>query len=372
MPGYGDSARRSAAVPPPLNGELRLCGVLSSHVGDAKRLRRLRQCLESVLDQTQKPAAFFMVWSSPESLVAEVEALLLSFKERLSPSSFHCLRQQKRTSQFYDIRWLYQEYISKEPDNTWLLFSDDDDLWGPERLRLYGIIIDQHGRVPGVTAVCATHKVRPKDPRKVAMTPKEVQQQLLKGDAMHCGGVHQEEEFFDFACPASSLGVFLEMCNDQTLLHPFCDLRFSRFLQEYYQGGKVMYFPTDKTNPWVYYYSTAYRRPEDAEIYEQFVEQDQASTVVKSRKEDRIEAQALCKQLGGQPSAAELQEMTDFVAALRQNIEAVLIRHFPESPMRTGEMKRIAVGQAQGQVFALKLAEKLAREACSTFGVRLE
>ena len=43
----------------------------------------------------------------------------------------------------------------------------------------------------------------------------------------------------------------------------------------------------DKTNPWVYYYSTAYRRPEDAEIYEQFVEQDQASTVVKSRKEDR-------------------------------------------------------------------------------------
>jgi hypothetical protein len=30
--------------------------------------------------------------------------------------------------------------------------------------------------------------------------------------------------------------------------------------------------------------------------------------------------------------------MTDFVAALRQNIEAVLIRHFPESPMRTGEM----------------------------------
>lgn len=33
-----------------------------------------------------------------------------------------------------------------------LLFSDDDDLWGPERIRLYGIIIDQHGRVPGVTA----------------------------------------------------------------------------------------------------------------------------------------------------------------------------------------------------------------------------
>lgn len=28
--------------------------------------------------------------------------------------------------------------------------------------------------------------------------------------------------------------------------------------------------------------------------------------------------------------------------------------------------KRIAVGQAQGQLFALKLAEKLAREACAS------
>ena len=48
-----------------------------------------------------------------------------------------------------------------------------------------------------------------------------------------------EEEFFDFACPAESLGVFLKMCNEETLLHPYCDLRFSRFLQEYYAGGKV-------------------------------------------------------------------------------------------------------------------------------------
>lgn len=48
------------------------------------------------------------------------------------------------------------------------------------------------------------------------------------------------QEFFDFACPTGSLGAFLEICNDETLLHPFCDLRFTRFLQEYYEGGKVM------------------------------------------------------------------------------------------------------------------------------------
>ena len=54
---------------------------------------------------------------------------------------------------YVEIYCDFNTYV--EPKNlgsSRLLFSDDDDLWGPERIRLYGIIIDQHGRVPGVTA----------------------------------------------------------------------------------------------------------------------------------------------------------------------------------------------------------------------------
>lgn len=51
---YKDSEKRPvASLPRPLNGELRLSAVLSSYVGDEKRLVRLRQCLESVVHQTQ-------------------------------------------------------------------------------------------------------------------------------------------------------------------------------------------------------------------------------------------------------------------------------------------------------------------------------
>lgn len=42
--------------------------------------------------------------------------------------------------------------------------------------------------------VCATHKVRPKHRTDVATSASMVEQQLAKGAAMHCGGVHQEEE----------------------------------------------------------------------------------------------------------------------------------------------------------------------------------
>ena len=34
--------------------------------------------------------------------------------------------------------------------------------------------------------------------------------------------------------------------------------------------------------------------------------------------------------MGGCPDAEQLREMSEFVAGLRQNIEAILIRHFPD------------------------------------------
>ncbi|CAJ1375767.1 unnamed protein product [Effrenium voratum] len=362
------------SLPPPLSAELRVCGVLSSHVGDEQRLRRLQNCLASA---AQGPglgpglAAFFAVFSAgSEALASAAEKALEALRAALAPRPVRWLRQTERGSQFYDLRVLFREVLAKEPAGTWLLFSDDDDLWGPARVPIYYSVIDQHARKSGVTAVCATHKVRPKDRRKVAATQQEVGKHLKSGDAVICGGVHQEEEFFDFACPCESLGVFLEMCNEETLRHPFCDLRFTRFLQEYYEGGKAMYIPTDKAEHWVYYYATAYRVPEDRDTYEQFVAQGQASTVVRTISSDREEAQELCKQMGGKAGEKDLAEMTDFVAALRQNIEAIIIRQrlvgplfmdtprFPEVPMKVGEMKRIAVGQLQGQLFALRALEQ--------------
>eukprot|EP00811_Abedinium_folium_P032368 NODE_5418_length_1773_cov_3.972661.p1 GENE.NODE_5418_length_1773_cov_3.972661~~NODE_5418_length_1773_cov_3.972661.p1 ORF type:complete len:406 (+),score=99.01 NODE_5418_length_1773_cov_3.972661:385-1602(+) len=362
--------------PPPLPRGItpQLVGVLSSHVGDEARLDRLRLCLQSVCQQTQQPAAFFAVWSASEALAAAVVELFAGFRATLSPSPVHAIRQTQRASQFHDLRVLYNELLCKEPPGTWLLFTDDDDLWGPERVRVYSHFVTAHASAPHITAVCASHKVRPLHRDKVAHDTAEVERQLAKGDATHCGGVHLEEEFFDFSCPCESLGAFLSLCNDATLLHPFADLRFTRFLSQYYEGNSVVYFPTDGVNPWVYYYSTAYRAPHDAEAFEQYEAQDQASTVVRRRPEDIEEATGLCRQAacGRPPGPDELESMVDFVATLRQNIEAILIRHFPEDPMSVGEMKRIAVGQCQGHISTARLAEKLARDACTRFGIRLE
>lgn len=353
-----------------------LAGVLSSHVGDRARFLRLKACLKSVAQQSVRLDAFYVVWSAQDLLAAEVEQLFADVAEQLRPTPLHVLRQTKRTSQFFDIKWLYDELISKcQSQDAWLLFTDDDDLWSKDRVKLYRATIGAYaplGSSQLVTAVCATHKVRPVHRSHVASCPEEVEEDLAAGRAKHCGGVHVEEEFFDFACRSESLGAFLAMCNQETLLHPFCDLRFSRFLQEYYEGGKVIYFPTDKPNSWVYFYATAHRSPDDAEAYEQFAGQDQASTVVRGRAEDRAEALEMCRAFRkgrGDVEPQELAEMTEFVAGLRQNIEAILIRHFPETPLTLGELKRIAVGQIQGQLFAAQLAVKLGRQACERFGV---
>ncbi|CAE7232925.1 unnamed protein product, partial [Symbiodinium natans] len=50
-----------------------LCGVLSSHIGDKKRLTRLQQCLDSVAEQTLPLDGFYVVWSAPDAIALEVE-----------------------------------------------------------------------------------------------------------------------------------------------------------------------------------------------------------------------------------------------------------------------------------------------------------
>merc|ERR1719329_1658559 len=133
-----------------------------------------------------------------------------------------------------------------------------------------------------------------------------------------------------------------------------------------------MYFSTDQPGmQWVYYYSTAHRTPQDDAAYSHDSAQDQASAVVKLREEDRDEAAELCRQLHGRTSPEDMEEMLDFVSTLRQNTEAMLIRHFPDEPMKVGEMRRIAVGQAQGEAYAMRVAERLARQACVRFGIQL-
>mmetsp|Transcript_53626 Transcript_53626/g.96367 ORF Transcript_53626/g.96367 Transcript_53626/m.96367 type:complete len:452 (-) Transcript_53626:76-1431(-) len=364
---------RKLPDPPATGTKFQVSGVLSTHIGDDFRLKRLGYCFNSIKQQTRRLAAFFVVWSAPERIASEVEALLEDLRSAISPTPVLALRQTKKTSQFYDIRWLYNELIVKEPRETWLIFTDDDDLWGPERVRSYLTVISQHAPSAGVTAICAQHKVRPSHRDKVANSVEEVQRQLASGAASHCGGVHWTEEFFDFACPSWQLGAFLATCNDDTLLHQFADLRFTRFMSEYYEGGKVIYFPTDQADRWTYYYSTAFRRPEDQEAFDQFEAQNQASTVVTTRPEDKEEALQvhLEMSMGKAPSREELESMTEFVSGLRQNIDAMLIRHFPEDPMKTGEMKRIAIGQIQGQAWAGRLAQKLALQSCKRFGIRL-
>mmetsp|Transcript_73669 Transcript_73669/g.137674 ORF Transcript_73669/g.137674 Transcript_73669/m.137674 type:complete len:410 (+) Transcript_73669:91-1320(+) len=355
-------------------GKSRLVGVLSSRIGGEQRLQRLKYLFTSIEEQLDHLDAMFVVWSAADELVEKVEAVIQQFQSSLAGQcQVKALRQSKRTSQFYDIRWLWDELLVHEQSGTWVLFTDDDDLWAPRRVQTYRRALSQHGKEAGVTGLCAAHKVRPTDRSCVATSASEVDQHLKRGDAQHRGGVHLEEEFFDFACPLSSLGEFLKMCNEETLLHPFCDLRFSRFLQEYYEGGKVMYIPTNSAESWVYYYSTAFRNPTDEGAYNQFTAQDQASTVLKIRQEDKTEAMDLLKQAHGarKPAQEEIDEMVDFVATLRQNTEAMLIRHFPEEPMKVAAMRRMAVEQAQGQVWAMRLAEKLARESCQRFGLQL-
>ena len=113
--------------------------LLASYVSSRQRLGFLRQALNSIASQVVPPDCLVLSWYADEPMASEVQAMLRVVK---LPFRFRCLRQSKRHSQYGHLREALAAFELEMPRDdagaaqTWLLFSDDDDLWHPHRVRL--------------------------------------------------------------------------------------------------------------------------------------------------------------------------------------------------------------------------------------------
>lgn len=133
--------------------------LLASHVSSKQRLAFLRQALASIEAQVQPPECLVLSWYADEPLAAEVQSMLRSI---VLPFRFKCLQQRRRHSQYGHLREALAAFELEMPCDdagaaaTWLLFSDDDDLWHPHRTRLARLACAEATAEPPKAAPSAT------------------------------------------------------------------------------------------------------------------------------------------------------------------------------------------------------------------------
>ena len=118
-----------------------IVGILASRVRTAQQIDELALCIGSITAQTVKPHQMLVSWSADTAEIAQKVKHLLC---QASGKYLVELQQHEAYSQFdhFDACRVYIEQIivsreGRPADSVWCLFSDDDDLWHPERCQRY-------------------------------------------------------------------------------------------------------------------------------------------------------------------------------------------------------------------------------------------
>jgi hypothetical protein len=115
-----------------------LAVLLASHVSSKKRLRYLSFLLNSIAEQVEQVEGLYVSWYAIDEALACATQELLS--RTVLPLRVRTMRQARRLSQYQHFRKALTAFERDRGGNSpvpaWLLFTDDDDLWHPQRVRL--------------------------------------------------------------------------------------------------------------------------------------------------------------------------------------------------------------------------------------------
>ena len=189
---------------------MKIITLIASHIECKKRLHNLIKLIKNINEQID----YFDDIDVRISLSHDVEIdkeeiiFLLNSVNKLN------LKIHYHDSKLYQFE--HYKFLTNQleiDDDTWILFSDDDDEWAENRLAAYHYMINylkdkdiqEYNRI---TAVCYTNENN-------------------KNGSNYIGS------YVDYCIKFKYLKIFIEYATDEQLKHKFCDCYFVKFIHMY-------------------------------------------------------------------------------------------------------------------------------------------
>lgn len=103
----------------------------ASHITGAKRLSNFRKMLKSIVSQKVQVPLFVSVSTSNDYLQQEVKSIAEEHPH------FTFFIQDNKLTQFEHYAFLANAALSYDPQQTWCIFTDDDDVSHPSRTKVF-------------------------------------------------------------------------------------------------------------------------------------------------------------------------------------------------------------------------------------------
>jgi len=260
---------RTGSMPP------RFINLLAAHFasGDLDRVERLRRLLRSVEGQTTR-VPLLMSWSADEahgaagSAASRVRSVLTEFEQRgvlrALPRPARRLKQFQHYARLHTALRRHFPQSSSFGDTPFLLFSDDDDIWHPQRVEAYStaqasqpsaeVLVSRLHSSPGLSpslpvSTSAAEVTKLQAEGKLRMTTME--ESPSEGLFGSSAG-----EYFDIAVSLGVFDSFFAGHNAAVLANTFADIRFRSFALKWPHGThRFLPRPTaGGEEPWMYHY----------------------------------------------------------------------------------------------------------------------
>ena len=128
---------------------------MASHISNETRLGYLRACLDSISEQTVLPRTLILGISHEAGMKAELSTMLeRASNDLLERGCMMRVRMSGRPlTQFEHFQATLKYLDGLDPHETWVFFSDDDDVWHPRRTESYAAAV--RGAPPTVSTMAS-------------------------------------------------------------------------------------------------------------------------------------------------------------------------------------------------------------------------
>ena len=242
---------------------------LATHIKEPARLDSLRNSMRSIKAQTTT-AQLYVSWSAADSELQAATRLVL---KQEGTSLTTCYMHKKTLTQFQHYKFLAEKVRDADakeggPVVTWVLFSDDDDVWHPLRLQFYCMLletvdVDERARSQAVT--CPWWAIRAKGHEALApvSSADEVEAHMhakrwfLQDFSRHVDGVEACEHWCSLVKLTRVL-QFFEMAPTGLVSSTFCDVAFARFFCKGHDEDVHTFRASYQEGfPWLYAYNAS-------------------------------------------------------------------------------------------------------------------
>lgn len=197
--------------------------LIASHINCNERLIHFRQLLRSINKQRNTIDKNIII-----SLSYDTDIQIDSTIKLIEKYRFQLLNNKTtKLSQFEHYNNIVVNAEISDPDNTWIIFSDDDDIWSDDRLHMYNILI------PNVHS------------NKIVTVIKTPSYQLTNSEIKKMTG---NGNYVDRCVRYTYVKFFFENINLKSLKNKFCDMFFSSLISRY-GDGKLMVMDIDLESP---------------------------------------------------------------------------------------------------------------------------